>query len=228
MRFGVQHLGDSAVLVTLGDHADEVALARVRGVTAALEKDPPAHMVESVPGYRTVAIHYDPLSISYEAFKDLVVEKVSGVSGASAPPARTIEIPVCYGGDFGPDLTAVAQHNDIEEKAVVSLHTKQEYRVRMIGFAPGFAYLDGMSERLATPRLEQPRRSVPAGSVGIAGGQTGVYPLDTPGGWRLIGRTPLRLFDPALEEPSLLRTGDVVRFVAIDQATFNSRNGGAS
>jgi inhibitor of KinA len=131
-----------------------------------------------------------------------------------------VDIPVCYGGDFGPDLDAVSSHTGLSTEEVVAIHGEPDYLVYMIGFAPGFPYLGGMSERLASPRRESPRAKIPPGSVGIAGSQTGVYPIETPGGWQLIGRTPLRLFRPERDEPSLLRTGDRVRFQAIDRAEY--------
>src|ERR671914_867162 len=133
---------------------------------------------------------------------------------------RTVGIPVHYGGNFGPDLGFVALHNELTEQQVIEIHSQPMYLVYMIGFAPGFPYLGGMSERLASPRRESPREKIPAGSVGIAGSQTGVYPIETPGGWQLIGRTPLRLFRPDKDDPSLLRTGDRVRFHAIEPAEY--------
>jgi inhibitor of KinA len=132
-----------------------------------------------------------------------------------------VEIPVCYGGDFGPDLKSVADRNGLTPDEVVTIHCKSTYPVYMIGFAPGFPYLGGMSERISAPRLDTPRERIPAGSVGIAGTQTGVYPIETPGGWRLIGRTPLRLFDAVRDPPSLLQAGDRVRFTAIERGEFD-------
>jgi inhibitor of KinA len=134
---------------------------------------------------------------------------------AHLPPPRIVEIPVCYGGAFGPDLDDVAERHGLGSDDVVAIHTSGEYLVYMVGFMPGFAYLGGLDERIATPRRRSPRTAVPAGTVGIGGQQTGVYPLVSPGGWNLIGRTPLRIFDPARDEPTLLATGDRVRFRAI-------------
>jgi inhibitor of KinA len=133
---------------------------------------------------------------------------------------RTVEIPVCYGGEYGPDLEFVARHNGLDAEEVIRIHTAGEYLVYMIGFTPGFPYLGGLSARIAAPRLEKPRFKVPGGSVGIAGRQTGIYPLTAPGGWRLIGRTPLSLFTPALDPPCLLRPGDAVTFKAISREEY--------
>lgn len=137
-----------------------------------------------------------------------------------APPSRTVVIPVCYGGEFGPDLEEVARFHGMTEDEVIAIHAQGRYRVYMIGFAPGFAYLGGLSPEIATPRRATPRTHVPAGSVGIAGNQTGVYPLATPGGWQIIGRTPLALFRPHHEEPSLLRAGDIVQFCPITEEQY--------
>lgn len=221
LRFGIQHLGDSALLITLGDDASEVTLARVRGVTEILDASSLDDMTEIVPGFRTVAVHYDAMRTSYASFADRVATLVGDVSGATAPKAREIQIPVLYGGELGPDLDHVAEHNGLSASEVIAIHQRPDYLVHMIGFAPGFPYLGGMSERIATPRRDTPRRAIPQGSVGIAGSQTGVYPIETPGGWQLIGRTPVPLFRPNGREPSLLRAGDRVRFVAIDRAQFD-------
>jgi len=136
-------------------------------------------------------------------------------SSAASDTARIITIPVSYGGEFGPDLEFVAKHNSITEDEVVAIHTSIPYLVYMLGFAPGFPYLGGMSERIATPRLASPRVKIPAGSVGIAGKQTGIYPLESPGGWQLIGRTPLTLFDPLAKNPFVFAAGDYLQFTAI-------------
>jgi inhibitor of KinA len=149
------------------------------------------------------------------------VEGIVAQLGNEEPPApRLVEIPVCYGGVYGPDLEAVARHTGLPPQELIRRHAAGSYRVYMLGFAPGFAYLGGMDEQLATPRKAEPRTAIPAGSVGIAGGQTGVYPLETPGGWQLIGRTPLPLFDAQRNPPSLLQMGNRVRFVPIDEATY--------
>jgi inhibitor of KinA len=135
---------------------------------------------------------------------------------------RFVEIPVCYGGEYGPDLEAVAEYHHLSTSEVVEIHSKEEYLVYMIGFAPGFPYLGGMSEEIATPRRHSPRLSIPEGSVGIAGMQTGVYPISTPGGWQLIGRTPLELFCPNENPPTLLQSGDIVKFVPISLEEYQA------
>ena len=184
-------------------------------------------LVDVAPAYATLALHYDAAAWvdangghpwrNFEAAVRAVLE-TPPVAATAAP--RLIEIPVCYGGDFGPDLDALAEHAKLDAAEVVARHTAATYTVAMLGFAPGFPYLFGLDPALAMPRLTTPRTHVAAGSVGIGGAQTGIYPQSGPGGWRLIGRTPLRLFDAQRDPPSLLQAGDRVRFVAIDAATF--------
>jgi inhibitor of KinA len=209
----IEPLGDSAVLLRVGDHIDDMVRRRVRAVCARLEAGLPSGTIEIVPAFTTVAVHYDPLRTSYADIAAALMALVTDVEEASLPPARTITIPVSYGGASGPDLEHVANHAGFSTDEVVRLHAGAEYVVHMIGFAPGFAYLGGLDARIACPRRESPRTHVPAGSVGIGGSQTGIYPIETPGGWQIIGRTDLKLFDPAREPAAVLQTGDRVRFI---------------
>jgi KipI family sensor histidine kinase inhibitor len=160
-------------------------------------------------------VHYDAAVLDYPAVEATVRAAASAAAELAAAPPRRVEIPVTYGGEAGPDLDFVARRAGLTPAQVVGLHTGREYRVYLMGFTPGFAYLGELDERIETPRLETPRLRVPAGSVGIAGRQTGIYPLESPGGWRLIGLTALTLFDPAAAAPFLLAPGDLVRFVAV-------------
>jgi inhibitor of KinA len=214
-------LGDTAVVIELGEEIDLATHEKVRAVAHLIDSSSLGGMVEYIPAFTTVTVIYDPLVTTYDRF----AERVRTLLNESSPESATLEdrrvdIPVCYGGDYGPDLDAVSSHTGLSTEEVVAIHGEPEYLVYMIGFAPGFPYLGGMSERLASPRRESPREKIPAGSVGIAGNQTGVYPIETPGGWQLIGRTPLRLFRPEKDEPSLLRTGDRVRFQAIERTEY--------
>lgn len=143
------------------------------------------------------------------------------MSHVELPPAQVMELPVYYGGDVGPDLSFVAKYNDLKEEEVIRIHTENSYLIYMMGFSPGFPYLGGMSEKIATPRLKEPRFKTPAGSVGIAGSQTGVYSMETPGGWQIIGRTPVKLYDPSRETPILLKAGNYIRFVPITKEEFH-------
>lgn len=216
-------LGDRALLIRLGDAIDEATHRLVRAVSARLSERPVDGMIEIVPAFASVAVHYEPSRVPngrhrgspYARFAAAVETALSNLAGETLPPARTVEIPVCYGADYGPDLGEVARQHGLTADEVVGLHTGATYRVYMLGFAPGFAYLGGLPDEIATPRRAEPRTSVPAGSVGIGGSQTGIYPLASPGGWQLIGRTSLRLFDAGREPPTLLSMGDVVRFRAV-------------
>lgn len=226
----IEPLGDSAVTVTFGDAIDETIHQAVCRFFQTVEQSPFPWMIEAVPTYTGVAIHYHPVNVkSGDCFPFIQVKKeVEQRLNQMAhdlfdeQKERIVEIPVCYGGKYGPDLGAVADYHHISIDKVIKIHAERQYRVYMIGFAPGFPYLGGLSSRLATPRKQTPRVKIPQGSVGIAGEQTGVYPMESPGGWQLIGRTPIKLFRPEHGEPSLLKTGDLVQFVPIDKETFEA------
>lgn len=215
-------LGDRAVLIHLGDAIDEKTHRLVRAVCARLTERPVPGMCELVPAFASVAVHYEPTALPnaarsapYDRFAAAIENALQSLGDEAVAPPRTVEIPVCYGDEYGPDLEEVGQQHDLTPDEVVRLHSGATYRVYMLGFAPGFAYMGGLPETIATPRRAEPRTAVPAGSVGIGGNQTGIYPLTLPGGWRLIGRTPVRLFDAARQPPTLLSVGDVVRFRAV-------------
>jgi KipI family sensor histidine kinase inhibitor len=207
--------GDSVLVAEYGDRIDETINAHIHLVSQALDRRRPAGVVEVVPTYRSIAIHLDPLRTDRAALQALVRHIDADVAAYPPPIPRTVEIPVVYGGEYGPDLADVATHAGLSAADVVAIHAAGTYRVYMMGFTPGFPYLGGLSPRIATPRLPSPRTHVPAGSVGIAGPQTGIYPTASPGGWRLIGRTPLPLFDQTQDPPTLVDAGDTVRFVPV-------------
>jgi inhibitor of KinA len=228
-------LGDSAVVVTLGANIDESTLVRVRSLAAALERVATAGIVDVVPAYTTVTVFYDISTAvandepPYEHVRRVIEENVAKIEHrwpdligkkleGTAP--SEMEIPVCYGGEHGPDLALVATQSGLSNDEVIALHCEPIYRVGAVGFTPGFPYLSGLPPRLATPRRATPRTSVPAGSVGIGGLQTGIYPLSTPGGWQLIGRTPLPLFEVDNPSPARLRVGDHVKFRPISAEEF--------
>ena len=221
-------LGDRAIVVRLAERIDNDAFDRVQALSQCLAKASISGVVEYVPAYTTVTIYYDPLRASYSDVYSAVEQLCPEAAASEKLPARTIEIPVCYGGEFGVDLGYVAEHNDLSAEQVIAIHSGATYRVHMLGFVPGFPYLGGMSERIATPRRDTPRLKVPAGSVGIAGSQTGVYSLETPGGWQIIGHTPLALFRPAADPPALLSPGDFVRFRPITSEEFAALREGAA
>lgn len=209
-------VGEVAFTVEFGDRLDEGLNRLVHALDAALTALPFPGLVEAVPTYRSLLVVYDPLVTDDVSVRATLERMCLTLTPRQAHEERLIEIPVRYGGEYGPDLEDVAQHCNLTPAEVIRLHTEPTYRVAMMGFAPGFAYLFGLPACLATPRLATPRVRVEPGSVGIAGPQTGIYALATPGGWRIIGRTPLTLFDPAREEPFTLRAGDRVRFVNLD------------
>lgn len=213
-------LSDRALVVHLGDQIDTAMFRAVRSMSRQLEANPPAGMVEVVPAFTTVAVYYDPLCTSEAELTSHINGLESLLDSTAEPPPRIVEIPVCYGGEFGSDLEFVAKHARISTSEVIEVHSAADYLVHMIGFAPGFPYLGGMSSKISTPRRSSPRLRIPPGSVGIAGDQTGIYPLETPGGWQLIGRTPLALFRPEQDPPTLLQAGDVVRFRSITPQQF--------
>ena len=229
----IERLGDAALLLRFGETMDVQVNTRVHAWTAALGAQAPAWLVEITPAYASLALHVDtsriggadPLGIA-EQWLARCLDELSPSAQRAAP--RRVEIPVCYGGKHGPDLTELAAHAKLSTDAAIARHVGGEYTVAMLGFAPGFPYLLGLDPALTMPRRETPRTRVPTGSVGIGGAQTGIYPQAGPGGWRLIGRTPLRLFDLNRKPPSLLHAGDRVRFVAITSEALDAMDEAAS
>ncbi|HNS37255.1 MAG TPA: 5-oxoprolinase subunit PxpB [Anaerolineaceae bacterium] len=207
--------GDSAVIVNLGSQLDRNVNQQVHALASRVMQAQLPGICEVVPGYVSLVIHFDPLQTSLPAVMDGVNDLHASLGQQPLPQARRVEIPVCYGGEWGPDLDFVARHAGLTTAEVIRRHAAAEYTVYMMGFLPGFPYLGGLDVSIAAPRLETPRRRVPAGSVGIAGEQTGIYPLASPGGWRLIGRTEVALFDLTARPPCLLAPGDQVQFIPI-------------
>ncbi|MCF8103894.1 MAG: 5-oxoprolinase subunit PxpB [Desulfohalobiaceae bacterium] len=219
-------VGDRGLLVEYGDSIDPVLNRKVRTVAELCRTDPPPGLIEVIPAYRSLQLIYDPLLSNPPSLEAHLRSLEDRLDSVSPPPARTVDIPVCYGHEFGPDLPLVAEHNSLSQEEAVRLHSQAEYLIYMLGFTPGFPFLGGLDKRLHTPRRETPRTRVPEGSVGIANGQTGIYPLSSPGGWQLIGRTPLRLFDPAREEPVFYKPGDSLRFTPISREEYRQRTEG--
>lgn len=226
-------LNENALVIKFGEQIALDIHQRVRQVSIYFMENHVEGIIEVVPAYTTVTVYYDPLQLTKNTNRKWDVEVLPfervctvlknillSLENADAPKGKEVVIPVCYGGEFGPDLEEVARRNQLTPEEVIDIHTNGHYLVYMIGFAPGFAYLGGMSEKIATPRKDSPRLHIPAGSVGIAGMQTGVYPIESPGGWQLIGRTPLQLFRPHHPQPSLLQTGDRIRFQAITKEEY--------
>lgn len=220
-------LSENAVTVNLGSLVSPTVQARVQQLLMDLDHDPFIGYQESVPSYIGLTVFYEPMKIVGNEW-GAASEVISILKGrvkqiedqTNSVKGSHVTIPVCYDRDYGLDLDDVAKRNGLTREEVIHLHTSGDYLVYMIGFAPGFPFLGGMDERIATPRHAQPRTAIPAGSVGIAGGQTGVYPFTTPGGWQLIGQTPLTLFSASREVPSLLQAGDRVTFKEISKEKF--------
>ncbi len=218
--FTVSIAGDSAINLEFSHEISARTSQRIRCAAQMLKADPVPGIVELVPAFCSLMICYDPTLIDYDSLIATVRGKLRNLSAVNAEVRRIVKIPVRYGGEFGPDLARVAAHADLSENEVVALHSGRDYLIDMLGFLPGFAYLGGLDERLSIPRLEVPRTRIEAGSIGIGGSQTGVYPLASPGGWQIIGRTPVRPYDPDRARPVLYAAGDYLRFVPISMHEY--------
>lgn len=236
MVFTVSSLGEKALIIRFEQVISEEVHQHVLHIQQAIENLHVEGITELVPAYCSLVVHYDPYKV-WQYLKQLGVEQppshylltlieqmitTTQVKVLSDPStARIVEIPVCYGGAYGPDLQEVARFNDLSVEEVIAIHSSKPYFVHMLGFAPGFPYLGGMDKRIAMPRKAIPRPTIEAGSVGIAGEQTGIYPISTPGGWRIIGRTPLQLFRPEHDIPALIQAGDYIKFIPIPTEQFD-------
>ncbi|MFP3665650.1 5-oxoprolinase subunit PxpB [Priestia sp. SIMBA_032] len=230
----ISPLGDSALVITFGDSIQYDIHKQIKTCKDSIELNPFPGFIECVPAFTNLTIFYNPLEVvaavkkkekkefvsPFEVVSSFLQSKLENEQAEKELDHRTVSIPVCYGGEYGPDLEYVARHHNLTPEEVISIHSEGEYLAYMIGFAPGFPFLGGLSEKIATPRRPSPRTSIPAGSVGIAGMQTGVYPISTPGGWQLIGQTPIKLFLPEQNPPSLLQAGDIVKFAPISKEEY--------
>ena len=215
--------GDTAINVEFSERIDRETNEKVHGLLNNLKVKNLAGIIAMIPAYRSLLIQYDPCDCSFERLL-LAIEECLGEYGVQlSEESEPIDLPVCYGGEFGADLEEVALFHRMTPERVVELHSSPVYYVSMIGFTPGFPYLGGLDERLITPRKKDPRKKVPAGSIGIADRQTGIYPIESPGGWQLIGRTPLKLFDLKRAEPFYLKPGDRLRFRPITREEFENK-----
>jgi len=218
-----QPASDQSLLVYFGQQITLEAHQHVMRLLRLLESEPVAGIRNLHPAYCSLLIQFDALKLAHDGLERILRPYLDRLEDVHLPEPQRVEIPVCYGGEYGPDLDEIAAMHNMTPAQVIELHTSVAYEVYFLGFVPGFAYLGELPPALVTPRLAAPRRRVPAGSVGIAGSQTGVYPFATPGGWRLLGRTPIQMFQPNRSAMSLLSIGDRVRFVPITQEQFAAR-----
>lgn len=212
--------GDRALLAQLEQKISEDINDRVKALMEALEASVPEGIVEMIPSYCSLLVFYDPLKLCYGELKEKVLSCASSAGEGGKAPKRLLHIPCCYGSHFGLDLKDMERLTGLSAEEIVSIHSGTDYRVYMLGFLPGFVYLGGLDKRINAPRLTTPRVGIPKGSVAIGGAQTGVYPLKSPGGWRIIGATPVEFFDPSRDEPVLCRAGDIIRFEPVTACDF--------
>jgi inhibitor of KinA len=219
-EFELREAGDSALVLAWPERIEPSVNARCISTARALRHALAPSVLDVVIGYCTVTVYFDPLRREPRWLEAQVRDVAARVENEDAGQGATVDVPVCYGGEFGPDLDEVAAFGGCSPAEVVALHVGTSYRVYLVGFVPGFAYMGTVDSRIAAPRRATPRSAVPPGSVAIAGGQTGVYPSATPGGWNIVGRTPVKPYDPARSEPFLFRPGDTVRFRPVDRTEF--------
>ena len=222
MKPTISPVGDRAISIDFGQVIDPIINRHIRQTIERIKELQLEGIIELVPTYCALLVEYDAMLYSYSEICNIIEPTLEeGMANTINELVTVVEVPTVYGGEFGPDLSFVASHNHLSEDEVISIHSGTDYLVYMLGFIPGFTYLGGMDPRIATPRLSSPRTLIPAGSVGIAGEQTGTYPSDSPGGWQIIGRTPVTMYDMSKEQAALLRAGDYVRYVPIDENEFH-------
>lgn len=222
MKPTISPVGDRAISIDFGQVIDPIINRHIRQTIERIKELQLDGIIELVSTYCALLVEYDAMLYSYSEICNIIEPTLEeGMTNTTNELVTVVEVPTVYGGEFGPDLSFVASHNHLSEDEVISIHSGTDYLVYMLGFIPGFTYLGGMDPRIATPRLSSPRTLIPAGSVGIAGEQTGTYPSDSPGGWQIIGRTPVTMYDMSKAQAALLKAGDYVRYVPIDESEFH-------
>ena len=222
MKPTISPVGDRAISIDFGQVIDPTINRHIRQTIERIKALQLEGIIELVPTYCALLVEYDAMLYSYSEICNIIEPTLEeGMTNTTNELVTVAEVPTVYGGEFGPDLSFVASHNHLSEAGVISIHSGTDYLVYMLGFIPGFTYLGGMDPRIATPRLSSPRTLILAGSVGIAGEQTGTYPSDSPGGWQIIGRTPVTMYDMSKAQAALLNAGDYVRYVPIDESEFH-------
>lgn len=212
--------GDSALLIEFGKEINPETNRKITAIVQLMREQHIEGIVDVIPAFCSLLINYDSRVLSYEELKERMENLLKMETKTETTRKRIFEIPVCYGGEYGPDIDNIAEHAGLSVNEVIKIHSSKDYLIYMLGFLPGFTYLGGLDERIHTPRLASPRLTIRAGSVGIGGSQTGIYPLDSPGGWQLMGLTPVRTYDPERQTPILVEAGDYIRFIPIDEEEF--------
>jgi len=213
-------VGDSSILVEFGKEITPETNARIATMVKLVKVQQIEGIVDMIPSFCALLINYDSRVISYDKLKKRLEDVLKLDAEATSSVTNVFEIPVCYGGKYGPDMSNLEEHSGLSEKEIIEIHSGSDYLIYMLGFLPGFSYLGGLDERIHIPRLASPRIKIPAGSVGIGGAQTGIYPLDSPGGWQLLGQTPVKTYDPERETPILFEAGDYIRFVQVSEEKY--------
>ena len=216
----IRPAGDASLLIEFGKEISPEINAKITATVQLMKEQHIEGVVDIIPAFCSLLINYDPRVLSYDELSKRMKRLLNIEIKAGETGRRVFEIPVCYGGQYGPDLANIAEHAGLTEEEVIEIHSSRDYLIYMLGFLPGFCYLGGLDERIHTPRLANPRLKINAGSVGIGGSQTGIYPLDSPGGWQLMGMTPVKTYDPDREVPILLSAGDFIRFIPVDEEEY--------
>ncbi len=212
--------GDSSLLIEFGKEISPEVNQRIAATVQLMKEQHIEGLADVIPAFCSLLVNYDPRVARYEKMRKRLEGLVRMDIKVGERKRKVFEVPVAYGGEYGPDLGAIAQHAGLSEEQVIAIHSSRDYLIYMLGFLPGFCYLGGLDERIHTPRLSNPRLKIRAGSVGIGGSQTGIYPLDSPGGWQLMGMTPVKTYDPGRETPILVEAGNYIRFVPVDEAEY--------
>lgn len=217
--------GDSSILIEFGNEICPETNRKITTIMQLIKEQQIEGVVDMIPAFCSLLINYDPRIVSYEKMQKRVHALVKMDVRYQTERRKVYEIPVCYGGIYGPDMETITSHAGLTQEEVINIHSSKDYLIYMLGFLPGFCYLGGLDERIHTPRLANPRMKIAAGSVGIGGSQTGIYPLDSPGGWQLMGMTPVKTYDPDRKNPILLEAGDYIRFVPVDEGEYRRIKG---
>ena len=219
-RVRILTAGDSSLMIEFGKEISPEINRKIAATVQLMKMQHIEGVVDVIPAFCSLLINYDPRVISYGDIKERMQALLKLDAKADAGRKKIYEIPVCYGGEYGQDIANIAKHAGLSEEEVIKIHSSRDYLIYMLGFLPGFCYLGGLDERIHTPRLANPRIKISAGSVGIGGSQTGIYPLDSPGGWQLMGMTPVKTYDPSRKVPILVEAGDYIRFIPVDEAEY--------